>query len=64
MIGQFLIASGAILLLLLAWLTVQHMAKAYARRHPELGAYREEGGGCGSGQCSCSSARSCSRKND
>lgn len=49
---EYLIAIGAILLLLLAWVTVQHVARLFAKRHPEFGPVRE-GGGCGS-SCSCS----------
>ena len=39
-----------IFLLLLAWVVVQQVARLFARRHPQFGAYRERGscgGGCG-----------------
>lgn len=51
---DYFVAVGAILLLMLGWITVQQLARAFARRHPEFGPAREEGKGCGSG-CACSS---------
>jgi hypothetical protein len=63
MVFQFLIAGGAILMLLLGWITVQKVARAFARRHPEFGAYREAGAGCGTGKCACASVDHC-RKRD
>ena len=57
---DYLIAMGAIPLLMLGWVTVQQVARRYARRHPEWGAFREEGGGCGS-SCMCSRGASCER---
>ncbi len=54
MMYDYLIAVGAILLLMLAWITVQHVARLFARRHPELGSAREIGG-CGSSCSSCGS---------
>ncbi len=38
--------------LLLGWLLVQELSRRFARAHPELGPFREEGGGCG-GNCAC-----------
>jgi len=58
--ADYLIAMGGILLLLLGWVGVQHLARELARRHPQFGPAREEGGGCGSG-CSCSSKGECRR---
>lgn len=43
----YLVAIGLILILLLAWVTVQQLYKLFARRHPELGPFRSEGSGCG-----------------
>ncbi|WP_127477283.1 hypothetical protein [Sulfurivermis fontis] len=63
MLKQFLMAGGAILMLLLGWIAVQKMARAFARRHPEFGAYREAGTGCGTGKCACASIDHC-RKRD
>jgi hypothetical protein len=37
---------------LLGWIWVQGVYARFATRHPELGPYREEGGGCGGGCCS------------
>lgn len=61
MIGKYLLAMGLILLLLLGWIAVQQMARLYARRHPEFGPAREEGGGCGS-SCGCHGGK-CQSKN-
>jgi hypothetical protein len=41
-----------------AWLGVQHLARVFARRHPEFGPAREEGGGCGS-CCGCANRDTC-----
>ena len=49
---RYLGAALIILLLLLAWVAVQAMARRYAARHPEFGPAKEEGAGCGS-QCGC-----------
>ncbi|MEN8130997.1 MAG: chemotaxis protein [Pseudomonadota bacterium] len=49
----YLFAMAVILLVLLGWVAVQHLARLYAARHPEFGPAREEGGGCG-GLCGCS----------
>lgn len=61
MLLKYLIAIVAVAGLLAGWLTVQHLARGYARRHPEFGPAREEGAGCGS-SCLCSARGSCSRK--
>jgi hypothetical protein len=55
---NYLLAMGLILLLLLEWIGVQQMTRAFSHRHPELGAHREDGG-CGTGNCSCGKAISC-----
>ena len=50
----YLVTIGLILILMLAWLVVQHAYRLFARRHPELGPFRSEHGGCGccgSGNC-------------
>ncbi len=62
MFAKVIFAFGAILMLMVGWITVQQIARAFARRHPELGPYREEGGGCGSGNCGCGKAQSCRSK--
>ncbi len=60
MIGKFLIAMLVILCMLLGWIAVQQFSRAFARRHPEFGPAREEGGGCGS-SCGCHGKTSCKR---
>jgi hypothetical protein len=50
---DFIIAMGAILLLLSGWILVQQMSRQFALRHPEFGPAKEEGGGCGK-SCMCS----------
>ncbi len=47
--------------LLLGWILVQEIARRFARAHPELGAFREEGGGCGR-NCGCHGG-TCQREN-
>jgi len=58
---EFLIAPLLVFLMLGGWLLVQAIARHFARRHPEFGPAREEGGGCGSG-CRCSSGQGCTRQ--
>lgn len=60
MLTKIISTIAVILLLMLGWVLVQQMARLFARRHPEFGAYRE-GGSCGSGNCSCGHAGSCER---
>jgi len=62
MLATYLLAMAIILALMVGWLTVQQVTRAFAQRHPELGAHREEGGGCGTGNCSCGKANSCRSK--
>jgi hypothetical protein len=47
---DFIIAPVAIFILFGSWLLVQHITREFAKRHPELGPYHEEGSGC-SGSC-------------
>jgi len=49
--GTYILATGVILIVLLGWVAVQHMARLFAVKHPEFGPYPEDGGGCGS--CGC-----------
>lgn len=46
MLWTYLITCSIIFLMLGGWLLVQAAARAFARRHPEHGPLREEGGGC------------------
>lgn len=48
MLAQLLLTVGLILGLLLAWIAVQRAYGLFARRHPELGPFRDEDSGCGS----------------
>ena len=57
---QYLIAMLLVPALLIGWLLVQQIARNFAKSHPELGPYREEGGGCGK-SCGCK-GNSCQRK--
>ena len=57
---RYLIPAAIILVLLLGWILVQHLARRYAARHPEFGPAREEGLGCDGG-CGCR-ARNCERE--
>jgi hypothetical protein len=52
---DFLIAPILVFLLFGGWVLVQFIARAFAARHPELGPYREEGGG----HCHCGEQRGC-----
>lgn len=59
---KYLIAITAVPILLIGWLLVQQLARRFAESHPELGSFREEGGGCGK-SCGCSGG-SCQNKTD
>lgn len=63
MLLKIITTGGIILVLLLGWIALQKMARRLARRHPELGPYREAGAGCGTGKCACASIDYC-RKRD
>ena len=58
---KMLLATGVIFGVLLSWLAVQHLARAFAKRHPEWGPYQEKAG-CGSA-CRCSNGGTCKRAN-
>ena len=49
---SFLVAMTVIFILMLGWIWVQQLARSYAQKHPELGAAKEEGLGCGK-SCGC-----------
>ncbi|WP_456446335.1 chemotaxis protein [Thiolapillus sp.] len=57
---RYLIAVLAVPLLLVGWLLIQQLGRRFARENPELGPYREEGGGCGK-SCGCKGS-SCQRR--
>jgi hypothetical protein len=58
---DFILAPLLVFVVLGGWLLVQYGAREFAKRHPQFGPPRV-GGGCGSGNCSCSGNKSCSRK--
>ncbi len=49
---QYLIAMLVVPALLIGWLFIQHIGRRFARSHPELGRFKEEGAGCGK-SCGC-----------
>ncbi len=57
----YFLASAIIFLLLAGWVGVQHLARALAARHPELGPAREEGAGCGF-FCLCKDPAACPKR--
>jgi len=57
---DYFLAPGLILLVLVGWIAVQRLALRFAERHPELGAARREGEGCGT-SCSCKASGTCQR---
>jgi hypothetical protein len=58
---QYIVAMLLVPCLLIGWLVVQHISRKYAQAHPELGEFREEGGGCGK-SCGCKGKSSCQRE--
>lgn len=61
MLAKYLITVLIIAAMLGGWIAVQHLARAFAARHPELGEAREDGLGCGL-FCGCLGQNSCPRK--
>ncbi len=49
--AELLLAPIVILLVMAGWVWVDQVYRAFARRHPELGPFRDEEGGCGSCRC-------------
>jgi len=45
--STYLVTIGLLLVILLGWVAVQRVYKLFARRHPELGPFRDDGAGCG-----------------
>ncbi len=50
-----------VLALMAGWLLVRNVSRRYAAHHPEFGALREEGEGCGCGSKRCGEAQ-CKRE--
>jgi hypothetical protein len=51
MFASLLLTIAVLFALIAGWVLVQAAARRVAERRPELGPYREAGGGCGGGQC-------------
>jgi hypothetical protein len=58
---KYLLSIAIIPALLFGWIAVQGIYRRFARRHPELGPFRSESGGCGScsGGSGCSGSSQC-----
>ncbi len=63
MLFTYAITILIILGLLVGWVSVQHLARWFAARHPEFGPAREEGGGCGGLFCLCKDKGDCPKQN-
>lgn len=63
MIARALTACVAIFALFGGWMLVQRAGRRFARRHPEFGRFREEGGECGK-TCGCAGWKHCVKKMD
>lgn len=50
-----------VLVLMAAWHVVRGVARRFAARHPEFGALREDGEGCGCGNHQCGTSQ-CKRE--
>jgi len=61
MIARTLIAIGVIFALFGGWILIQQAGRRFARRHPEFGRFREEGGECGK-TCGCANWKFCVKK--
>ena len=59
---QYLWTMLLVFLIMMGWIMVQHVARVFAARHPELGPFREEGAGCGT-HCGCARGR-CQNKDN
>ncbi len=55
---QLLISIGIIFAAFTFWVIIQESARRFARRHPEFGPAREEGGECGI-SCGCPNWKKC-----
>lgn len=55
---QLFLSIGIIFAAFVFWVIIQESARRFARRHPEFGPAREEGGECGI-SCSCTNWKTC-----
>ena len=62
MITIYAITVLIILGMLVGWISVQFLARAFAARHPEFGPAREDGEGCGGLLCLCKDRLICPRR--
>jgi hypothetical protein len=62
MLFTYIITILIILVLMVGWIAVQHLSRWFAARHPEFGAAREEGGGCGGLFCFCKDKLTCPKQ--
>lgn len=58
---QLILSIGIIFAAFAFWVLIQESARRFARRHPEFGPAREEGGECGI-SCGCPNWKSCSQR--
>lgn len=63
MISRMFIAITLIFLLSLLWVKFQEAGRRFARKHPEFGRYREEGGECGK-TCGCADWKHCAKRSE
>jgi hypothetical protein len=59
---QLILSIGIIFGAFAFWVLIQESARRFARRHPEFGPAREEGGECGI-SCSCANWKNCKDRN-
>ncbi len=63
--STYLVTIGLLFVLLLGWVAVQRIYRWFACRHPHLGPFRNEQGGCGGcagGACSRDGMQDCGRR--
>ncbi len=61
-ISRYFLAMAIMLLFLFLWHFIQIQSRRLAKKHPEFGPAREEGGGCGGGgKCNCSKHKNCTQ---
>jgi hypothetical protein len=55
---RYLVTVALVLAMLAGWVAVQRLARRFARRHPEFGEFKEDGGEC----CGACLGEACDRK--
>ena len=58
MTGKLILSTVIVFALFAGWIVVVILSRNYAKRHPEFGPAREEGGECGV-SCGCAKQKSC-----